>query len=167
MIANMLMMTTSEQQFSEEQLELYSNFYRQNKIRFCHKKCNERPFFELHIIDGETQKYNNSRPVIKQNFYDDKTMLKSSEKKILIPLEMLEDKLDSFRKFSIDGIIESCHPMSIKALVKRIQVCFLFFSLLFIFQSAFYFSRGRSCFGALLKTDKKRLEERRKADLYI
>ena len=118
MIANVLMMTTSEQQFTEEQRDLYSNFYRQNKIRFCHKKCNERPFFELHIIDGETQKYNNSRPVIKQNFYDDKTMLKSSEKKIVIPLEMVEDKLDSFHKFSVDGIIESCHPMSIKALVK-------------------------------------------------
>ena len=58
------------------------------------------------------------------------------------------------------------HLKTFKQLFAEI-VCFLFFSLLFIFQSAFYFSRGRSCFGALLKTDKKRLEERRKADLYI
>ena len=46
-----------------------------------------------------------------------KLCLNQSEKKILIPLNMLEDKLDSFHKFSIDGIIESCHPMNIKALV--------------------------------------------------
>ena len=48
------------------------------------------------------------------------------------------------------------------------SVSFLFFTLCFLlFSLTFYFSRGRSCFGALLKTDKKRLEKRRKADLYI
>ena len=125
MIANVLIMNTSDHQFTFEEMEDFSRFYRNNKIRFYHKKCNDRPFFELHIVDGCIEMHENGRPVIDHISYDDKTK-QVGEKKILIPLEIVEEKLNVIHKFSIEGQVASCHPTSVKALVKTFNVNYHF-----------------------------------------
>jgi len=50
MISGVLLSFTEENSFTIIDVEKYQNFYRKNKIRFNHKKCNDRPFFELKKI---------------------------------------------------------------------------------------------------------------------
>ena len=126
MISGALLSFTEEHSFTESDLEMYQTFYRKNKIRFNHKKCNERPFFELKRSVNDIEYYDDHRPLILHHVYDDKTKKLVDSSKIVIPLEWIDIKLDQMHKVNQNTPSESCKPMGVKALFKAFNEMYFF-----------------------------------------
>ena len=122
MICDTLISSVYPERYSQEDLESFHNFHKKNKIRFYHKKCTTRPFFCLSKDEnGDVECYSDGRPILQVHFYDDKTKQETGTCKVLLAKEMIVEKFDEIHRFrtNINGkVLQSCHPMSIKKLVK-------------------------------------------------
>ena len=124
MICGVLYCLTEDHSFTETQAEIFLQFYRKNKIRFNHKKCNDRPFFQLKKQDGNIVLAEDGRPVILHTVYNN-TSKKPHSPKILVPLEWVPKQLDELHKVNLNLPTESCKPSGVKALVKNFTDIFI------------------------------------------
>lgn len=126
MICGALLSLTEDHAFSEAEVEKYVEFYRKNKIRFHHKKCNDRPFFQLKKQNGNIVLAEDDRPVILHTLYDNTSKTPLNSPKNLLPSEWVFGKLDELHKVNLNTEMESCKPSGVKSLVKNFTEVYSF-----------------------------------------
>lgn len=125
MICAVLYCLTEDHTFTETEVQKFMQFYRKNKIRFHHKKCNDRPFFQLKKEEGRIVLAEDGRPFIMHTVYNNSSK-RPLPPKLLLPLEWVPKQLDELHKVNVNLPTESCKPSGVKALVKNFNDIYSF-----------------------------------------